>query len=128
MNRSTSWHHRVHGSVWIQRAALAVVVVLGFAGVALANEAPSLTSFTAAKLGDPNNLWEFAGGVEDEFVEGCTVTIDGGPMFEPATASVNPDGSFSYTITLPPYSSGWVTAVATDQMGLESELMKVFVD
>lgn len=126
MTRSACSFARLLGFVWIQRATVVAVLVFGLAGEALANDPPSL-SFTARPLDGPNNLWEFSGQVQDEFVQGCTVEIDGGNMFETVTVAVNPDGSFSYTVSIPQGGSGWVYAVAKDQQGLKSNEKKEFV-
>lgn len=127
MNRLNFSDQRLKRHVWLQRSFVAAIVVLGLTGEALANDPPVLTSFTARKLEGPNNVWEFSGTVEDEFVEGCSVVIDGGPLFGPETVAVNPNGTFRFSIALEPDSSGWVIAVATDQMGLESNEKKEFV-
>lgn len=90
----------------------------------LTNNAPTIGNFTA--VGGPNNTWTFSGSVGDEAPAGLTVTLTGPVGVQGATATVGANGSWSVTLTLPPNTSGNVTATVTDWYGQTASAYTAF--
>jgi hypothetical protein len=88
---------------------------------------PVIVNFRAINNG--NNCWTFTGQVQDEDAAGLVVTLRGLPSLNNnnASATVQANGSFSYTITLQPGESGGVTAVCIDEWGQASNAAMAFV-
>jgi hypothetical protein len=80
------------------------------------NEAPVITSLIAIYNGGTS--WTFSGTVEDENT--AYLYIDFGGILAGHTVSATSDGTFSYTLDLPPGEYGIVSAVTTDVGGLTS--------
>jgi hypothetical protein len=81
---------------------------------------PTIVNFQAINLG--NNVWTFTGQVQDEYAAGLVVKLAGITSLDNnnATATVQADGTFSYTIALQPGESGSVTANCMDWWGQPS--------
>jgi hypothetical protein len=81
---------------------------------------PTIVNFRAINNG--NNIWTFTGQVQGPYVAGLVVTLRGIPSLNSnsASATVEANGTFSYTIGLQPGESGPVTAECIDWWGQAS--------
>jgi hypothetical protein len=88
---------------------------------------PTIVNFQAIYNGD--NSWTFTGQVQGPSVAGLVVSLAGIPSLNNnnASATVQANGTFSYTITLQPGESGGVTAECTDCWGQASNEATAFV-
>jgi hypothetical protein len=88
---------------------------------------PSIVNFQANYNG--NNNWTFTGQVQDPNAVGLVVTIAGIPSLTSnnASATVQANGSFSYTVTLQPGEGGGVTAQCIDWWGQTSNEAAAYV-
>lgn len=85
---------------------------------------PVITEFTGTCDG---NFWEFTGRVtDDKSVSGLVVRFGG--ILQGRTATVNQFGCFSLAVFLSAGTHGGITAITTDQDGLDSNLACFFVD
>jgi hypothetical protein len=85
---------------------------------------PEISGFTCYQLS--SGAWSFVGTVtDDESVTGLYVHFGG--VLEGESTTVGPDGSFEFTIYLPPNTLGVVTAVVTDWDGIQSEQAQTLV-
>lgn len=79
---------------------------------------PSISNFALTYLG--NNLWSVTGTVtDDDSVAGRSVTLGG--VLSGHSATIDEDGTFSTTISMPADTMGMATADYTDQDGLSAE-------
>ena len=85
---------------------------------------PTIASFAAAYVG--GDVWVVAGQVVDPYPDSVVVYFGG--LLAGCWADVGPDGSFYYTVVLPPGASGQVTAIAVDGMGLVSSVKNCYID
>jgi hypothetical protein len=83
---------------------------------------PVIQNFTGSRAG--GNLWTFTGTVVDDDPGAITVTFGG---VASGTTTTQPDGSFSYTIAIPPGSSGYATAQALNDEGIQSAVVNTIV-
>jgi hypothetical protein len=90
------------------------------AQVIVSSPPPVITSFIA--IPGTDNTWTFTGTVSDPSPAGLTVQLGGIPGLSGQTATVLPTGTFSFTIQLPPGTSGEITALTTDWWGQGSNL------
>lgn len=88
---------------------------------------PTIVNFQAIDNGD--NTWTFTGQIQDPDAAGLVVTLAGIPSLDDnnASATVQADGSFSYTVTLRPGESGGVTAECIDWWGQASNEATAYV-
>jgi hypothetical protein len=88
---------------------------------------PTIVNFRAINNG--NNSWTFTGQVQGPYAAGLIVTLAGIPSLDnnSASAMVQADGSFTYTITLQPGESGGVTAQCIDGWGQASNEATAYV-
>jgi hypothetical protein len=88
---------------------------------------PTIVNFRAIYNG--NNSWTFTGQVQGAYGAGMVVTLAGIPSLDSnnASATVQANGSFSYTITLQPGESGGVTAQCLDWWGQASNEATAYV-
>jgi hypothetical protein len=93
----------------------------------LTSQPPAILNFKAVNNG--NNSWTFTGQVQDEYAAGLVVRLGGIPSLDNnnASAIVQADGKFSYTITLEPGEQGGVTAQCTDWWGQPSNEATAYV-
>jgi hypothetical protein len=97
------------------------------ASTTLSAAPPTIVNFVAINNG--NNNWTFTGQVQGPYVQGLTVALAGIPSLNNnnASATVQANGGFSYTITLQPGESGGVTADCTDWWGQASNEATAYV-
>lgn len=93
--------------------------------VSLASNVPTILDFTCVP--EIGNMWTFSGRVADEHAAGMTVSFGGLPSLLGKTATVNADGTFSFTIELQPGEEGTATAWTCDWWGQLSETVCTFV-
>jgi hypothetical protein len=88
---------------------------------------PKIVNFQVINNG--NNNWTFTGQVQGPDTEGLLVTLAGIPSLDDngASATVQADGSFSYTVTLRTGETGGVTADCTDWWGQASNEATAYV-
>jgi hypothetical protein len=88
---------------------------------------PTVVNFQAINNG--NNNWTFTGQVQGPNATGLVVMLAGIPSLDGnnASATVQPNGSFSYTVTLRPGESGGVTADCLDWWGQGSNEATAYV-
>jgi hypothetical protein len=88
---------------------------------------PTIVNFEAINNG--RNSWTFTGQVEGPYVVGLVVTLRGIPSLNGnnASATVQTDGYFAYTITLQPGEGGAVTAQCIDWWGQASNVAADYV-
>lgn len=101
---------------------------LGFTStvsIVLTSAAPVISGFTASA--GVGNLWTFSGTVTDESVAGLTVTFGGLGALSGESATVQANGTFTKTVTIPPGTQGNATAQVTDSWGLQSNVATYFV-
>jgi hypothetical protein len=79
---------------------------------------PVIADFAAINVSD--NVWTFQGSVSDENAEGLVVRFGGLMSLSGQTATVQADGTFSYTCTLTGMDTGTATAITTDWWGQDS--------
>jgi hypothetical protein len=93
----------------------------------LLNLPPIIINFQAINNG--NNTWTFIGQVQDEYATGLVVRLSGIPSLDNnnASATVQANGAFSYTISLQPGENGSVTAECIDLWGQSSTEATAFV-
>jgi len=93
----------------------------------LSDNPPTIVNFQAINNG--NNSWTFMGQVQGEDVAGLVVTLRGLASLNNnnVSATVQADGSFSYTITLAPGENGCVTAECIDWWGQASNEATAYV-
>ena len=93
----------------------------------LANQPPAILNFKAVSNG--NNSWTFTGQVQDEYATGLVVQLGGIPSLNNGSASVTvqPNGTFTYTISLKPGENCCVTAECSDWWGQASNEATAFV-
>lgn len=96
----------------------------GASVLALTNVAPTVGGFTAV-LG-AENTWTFSGTVGDEAKVGLTVTLSGPVGVQGASTTVQANGTWSITLTLPAGTGGNVTATVTDWYGLTGAAYTTF--
>jgi hypothetical protein len=84
------------------------------------NNPPVITDFVVQEVGF--GTFVITGRVADENPGGLTVTIGGSTSCTGQTTTTNADGTFTITVRLRTDGSdeGWITAVAEDAGGLES--------
>jgi hypothetical protein len=97
------------------------------ASVNLSPAPPTIVNFGAVNNG--NNSWTFTGQVQGPYAAGMIVTLGGIPSLDGnnAYATVQPNGTFSYTITLLPGECGGVTAECVDSWGQASNEATAYV-
>ncbi len=81
---------------------------------ALVSQMPNIT-FTATPAA--NGLWLFSGTVTGAPTQGEVVNFGGITPLAGQSTTVNPDGTFSFTCTVPPGQGGMATAQAVDWWG-----------
>jgi hypothetical protein len=83
----------------------------------LTDAPPTIVNFQAVNNGGTS--WTFTGQVQHAYAAGLVVTLRGVPSLDNnnASATVQANGSFSYTIMLQPGERGGVTADCTDWWG-----------
>jgi hypothetical protein len=88
---------------------------------------PTIVNFRAVNNG--NNNWTFTGQIQDPNAVGLVVTVAGIPSLDNnnASATVQPNGSFAYTVTLRPGEFGGVTAECVDWWGQASNEATAYV-
>jgi hypothetical protein len=88
---------------------------------------PTIVNFQAINNG--NNNWTFTGQVQGPYVAGLVVTLAGIPSLDnnSASATVQANGSFIYTITLQPGECGGVTADCIGCWGQASNEARAYV-
>jgi hypothetical protein len=91
------------------------------------NRPPEITNFTAREIG--SGLFLITGQVVDENPGGLVVTLDGSTSAAGRSTTTNDDGSFSLLVQLATdgTDSGYITATTTDDFGLVSDEVDVFV-
>jgi hypothetical protein len=111
----------------IQATVTDVWAVTATSSTTLTNKPPTIIDFQAINNG--NNSWTFTGQVVDEYAAGLVVRLGGIPTLDNtgATATVQANGTFSYTISLPPGQIGGVTAECIDWWGQASSEATTFV-
>jgi hypothetical protein len=111
----------------VQAAVTDVWGVPAASSATLTNNAPTIVNFRAINNG--NNIWTFTGQVKDEYAAGLVVRLAGTPTLDNnnASATVQTNGTFSYTIALKPGESGGVTAECFDWWGQASNEANAFV-
>lgn len=95
-----------------------------FVDIDVINDAPVIQTFDAIPL--PGSVWLFRGTVIDENPGVMQITFGG--ILEGRTADVQIDGSFEYTEIIMRSNYGLVTAITTDELGLESNENFDFVE
>jgi hypothetical protein len=100
----------------------------GGPGNTATNNTPLIVEFTAQESG--NGLFLVTGRVLDETPAGLTVTFGGGTSAAGLTVTTQADGTFSIAIQLrlDGTDSGFLTATVTDQQGLVSDPVQVFLN
>jgi hypothetical protein len=111
----------------IQATVTDVWGVTASSSTMLKNNPPTIVNFQATYNG--NNSWTFTGQVQDDYAAGLVVRLGGIPTLDNtgATATVQANGTFSYTITLQPGEVGCVTAECIDWWGQASNEATAFV-
>jgi hypothetical protein len=110
----------------IQATVTDVWGVAAASSTTLTNRAPTIVNFQAIDNG--NNIWTFTGQVQGANVAGLVVRLGGIPSLDNnASATVQANGTFSYTIALQPGEMGGVTAECTDWWGQASNEANAFV-
>lgn len=88
------------------------------------NLAPEISNFSWRL--DANNIVVFSGTVSDDVPPSGLVVRFGG-LLSGESAIVHPDGTFTFSITLDPPVSGWISAVTTDECGEDSNTAYTYV-
>jgi hypothetical protein len=98
-----------------------------FSSVNLIAGPPTIVNFRAINNG--NNSWTFTGQVQSPSATGLVVTLAGIPSLDSnnASATVQANGSFSFTVTLRPGENGTVTAECLDWWGQASNEATAYV-
>ncbi len=111
----------------IQATVTDVWGVSATAATTLCNTPPTIINFRAINNG--YNCWTFTGQVQDEYAAGLVVRLSGIPTLNGsnAVATVQANGTFSYTIMLSPGEGGSVTASCIDWWGQASNQATTFV-
>jgi hypothetical protein len=111
----------------IQATVTDVWGVTAASSTMLTDTPPRIVSFEAINNG--NNSWTFTGQVQDEYAAGLVVRLGGIPCLDNnnASATVQANGTFTYTVTLEPGENGGVTAECTDWWGQASNQATAFV-
>ncbi len=93
----------------------------------LTDPPPAILNFKAINNG--NNNWTFTGQVQDAYATGLVVQLGGIPSLTTnnASAIVQANGTFSYTIALQPGEQGFATAQCSDSWGQSSTQALAYV-
>ena len=93
-----------------------------------ANAAPVILNFSAEETG--NGYFLITGRVSDETPASAVVTLGGSTSCSGTQIAVGADGSFSQVVVLHTdgTDSGYITATATDALGLHSQQVQVYVN
>lgn len=87
------------------------------------NESPTIISLFASR--DSYGTWLIQGAVQDENPDMVTIQLGG---LGSGTVSADPDGYFEAAVLVPAGTCGIVTAVATDEIGAQSDEQEVMID
>jgi hypothetical protein len=93
----------------------------------LTDPPPAILNFKAINNG--YNSWTFTGQVQDASAAGLVVQLGGIPSLNNgnASATVQANGTFSYTVLLQPGEQGGVTALCSDSWGQSSNQATAYV-
>jgi hypothetical protein len=89
-----------------------VAILVQVAGESAQAGAPAFTAFSCVKVN--GNQWKVEGQVDGGSLDDPTVYFSG---LITGSATIGPDGTFSYTFELPPMAAGYIYSQVTNQDG-----------